>query len=626
MAFNPMQQQQSPDMLMAMMTDPRATPQQRMAAMSALNTMRGGANAPAAAADDRRRHGCERHGPRVYGRCAPGNDGPGARRAARNRTAPGRAGSAAEPGDSSPDVGRCRCQPCSGDGAGWGGEGVCGSGAVIGQDGLPPDPTELLRIATTAIDPITRFRAKAALSAMRGQAQPTAGASSERLKALVPPEMTQEEAIEKFYTEGGGRNNPQLIKDMFSNTPVISPEKAIEKLGSAIGQSAGYLYEKAEPYARRAIDYSVGSELTQDPDFVAEETRKKRMGDSVPGEERYQLESLRDFKPTIQEFPINADAAEAAVPDAVIDRRANDAKAAAADAAQALTDTPPPAAVEARQPDPAAEALNARKQEESNAHKERMDKLLGDDQPLSAQDKWMALARAGFATAAGSSPHALQNIGAGLGKGVESLDELRKERAINRMKQATLEQSRRSEELASEDRKTTAGIQQQLADVQKGRLAIERDPKSPENKERKDRGEYYRLLGLAAGKETPTQFLQKLNKLAEIRAMPKGPEQEAALEDFKTATSPDKNVSDYTVMNSVLLAGDRAVKNFNDSLSVTETVANDPKILADIEKRREKARAEGQANAARLLNVSIPGAAPPSPAGGGIMDFSSLVK
>jgi len=46
MAFNPMQQQQSPDMLMAMMTDPRATPQQRMAAMSALNTMRGGAIAP----------------------------------------------------------------------------------------------------------------------------------------------------------------------------------------------------------------------------------------------------------------------------------------------------------------------------------------------------------------------------------------------------------------------------------------------------------------------------------------------------------------------------------------------------------------------------------------------------
>jgi hypothetical protein len=97
MAFNPMQQQQSPDMLMAMMTDPRATPQQRMAAMSALNTMRGGANAPTAAADDRRRHGCERHGPRVYGRCAPGNDGPRAGRAARNRAASGRAGSAAEP-------------------------------------------------------------------------------------------------------------------------------------------------------------------------------------------------------------------------------------------------------------------------------------------------------------------------------------------------------------------------------------------------------------------------------------------------------------------------------------------------------------------------------------------------
>jgi hypothetical protein len=47
MAMNPMQQQMSPDMLMAMMTDPRASPQQRMAAMSALNTMKGGANAPA---------------------------------------------------------------------------------------------------------------------------------------------------------------------------------------------------------------------------------------------------------------------------------------------------------------------------------------------------------------------------------------------------------------------------------------------------------------------------------------------------------------------------------------------------------------------------------------------------
>ena len=613
MAFNPMQQQQSPDMLMAMMTDPRATPQQRMAAMSALNTMRGGANAP--------------QPPQMTGDGTGVSDMDPAFMAAVRQEMMGQGP------EEQPEIAQRQAAPeapqnpstealMSGAADASRVAAMAQGGAVKGYaDGGESYLEKTIRNAKSA----NRGDYSFLDDRFKNRGYPRTDILSEGLRGLVPPEMTKEEAIEKFYTEGGGRNNPQLIKDMFSNTPVISPEKAIEKLGSAIGQSAGYLYEKAEPYARRAIDYSVGSELTQDPDFVAEETRKKRMGDSVPGEERYQLESLRDFKPTIQEFPINADAAEAAVPDAVIDRRANDAKAAAADAAQALT-SPPPAAVEPGKPDPAAEALNARKQEESNAHKERMDKLLGDDQPLSAQDKWMALARAGFATAAGSSPHALQNIGAGLGKGVESLDELRKERAINRMKQATLEQSRRSEELTSEDRKTTAGIQQQLADVQKGRLAIERDPNSPENKERKDRGEYYRDLGKAAGKETPTQFLQKLNKLAEIRAMPKGPEQEAALEDFKTATSPDKNVSDYTVMNSVLLAGDRAVKNFNDSLSVTETVANDPKILADIEKRREKARAEGQANAAQLLNVSIPGAAPPPPAGGGIMDFSSLVK
>lgn len=43
----PQQQQMSPDMLMAMMTDPRATPQQKMAAMSALNAMKGGPSSPA---------------------------------------------------------------------------------------------------------------------------------------------------------------------------------------------------------------------------------------------------------------------------------------------------------------------------------------------------------------------------------------------------------------------------------------------------------------------------------------------------------------------------------------------------------------------------------------------------
>ena len=187
-------------------------------------------------------------------------------------------------------------------------------------------------------------------------------------------------------------------------------------------------------------------------------------------QEPLKLQSIEDLKqnPPLQEFPINADAAEAAVPAAVTDRRANDAKAAAADAVQAPT-TPPPAAVQPDKPDPAAEALEARKQSESDAYKERMDKLLSDDQPLSAQDKWMALARAGFASAAGSSPYALQNIGAGLSKGVESLDELRKERAINRMKQATLLQSRRSEDLNNEARNRQLDISSRVVDIQGAR-------------------------------------------------------------------------------------------------------------------------------------------------------------
>ena len=604
MAFNPMQQQQSPDMLMAMMTDPRSTPQQRMAAMNALNALRGGANAPqqppqmtgdstgvsqmnpafmAAVRQEMLGQGPEEQPEIPQRQAAP--------------EAPENPATAALMSGAA-DASRVAAMAHGGAVRHYR-DGTDGNDPSSYQTDLPPDPVELLRIATTAIDPITQFRAKAALSKMRGQVAPPAGALSEKLKALVPPEMTQEEAIEKFYTEGGGRNNPQLIKDVFSNISDISPERLVGKLGSAISRSAGYLYEKAEPYARRAIDYSVGSELTQDPDFVAEETRKKRMGDSVPGEERYQLESLRDFKPTIQEFPINADAAEAAVPAAVAAPRAN----AAAAAAKALT-TPPPAAVKPGKPDPAAEAMNERKQAESDAYKERMNKLLSDDQPLSSQDKWMALARAGFAAAAGSSPNALQNIGAGLGKGLESLDELRKERAINRMKQATLLQSQRSEELTSEDRKTTAGIQQQLANLKKREVDMEGDPNSPKNK-------YYGRVG----RPEETLFEQKRAAQQEVDAMQPGPKQDAAQKSLDRITGAvPEGMSVDAINKRIQEEAMAAYKDFERDWA--GDIKNGSKT-AEQKKVERDTYVRDRINQARNIFSPQGSAAPPPAAGGG---------
>jgi hypothetical protein len=592
MAINPMQQQQSPDMLMAMMTDPRATPQQRMAAMSALNALKGGANAP-------------QQPPQMTG------DSTGVSQMDPGFMAAVRQEMLGQGPEEQPEIPQRQAAPeapqDSSTAALMSGAADASRVAAMAQGGAVKGYADGESVLQKTVRN-ARSANRGDYSFLGGRGYPRTDILSERLRGLVSPEMTQEEAIEKFYTEGGGRNNPQLIKDVFSNLPDVSPERLAGKLGSAIGKGVDYLYEKAEPYARKAIDYSTGSELTQDPDFVAEEIRKKRMGDSAPGEERYQLESLKDFKPTLQEFPINENAAEFAAPDGAI--AAPRAKAAKR-AAQALT-TPPPAAVEPGKPDAAAEAMNARKQSESDAYKERMDKLLSDDQPLSAQDKWMALARAGFASAAGSSPYALQNIGAGLSKGVESLDELRKERAVNRMKQATLLQSQRSEELTSEDRKTTAGIQQQLANIQRGKLDLEKDPNSLENKVRAAQVGYY---GRAGTKE-PSIFAERRAAQQEVDAMPEGAAKKAAQESLDRVNSPEKNTNDFTIKNAILNAGIKAGEAFDKGLSDLDKIQTDPVKKAATAKLRQDAVNEAKRSAAEYFNVDASKTAAPPPAGG----------
>lgn len=61
-----------------------------------------------------------------------------------------------------------------------------------------------------------------------------------------------------------------------------------------------------------------------------------------------------------------------------------------------------------------------------------------DDESLSPEDKGLALAQMGFGIAAGQSPHAISNIGAGAAYGIESLQRMRQQRALRRMEEARL--------------------------------------------------------------------------------------------------------------------------------------------------------------------------------------------
>jgi hypothetical protein len=98
-------------------------------------------------------------------------------------------------------------------------KGYAGRGPVIGQDGLPPDPNELLRIATTAIDPITRFRAKAALSAMRGQGAPQEAAPPPEAVPMQPPQARMQQFAMQAPTM------PDVNIEQPEPAPAAGPEK-----------------------------------------------------------------------------------------------------------------------------------------------------------------------------------------------------------------------------------------------------------------------------------------------------------------------------------------------------------------------------------------------------------------
>jgi len=582
MAFNPMQQQQSPDMLMAMMTDPRATPQQRMAAMSALNAMKGGANAP-------------QQPPQMTGDGTGVSDMDPAFMAAVRQEMMGQGP------EEQPEIAQRQAAPeaqqnpataalMSGAADASRVAAMAHGGAVKGY----ADGEKVAEGGESYLEKIIRNARSANrgdYSFLGGRGYPRTDILSERLRGFAPPEMTPEEQKEQIqFLQRQGLSLPlntslkERIRQKAEGEAYRKSVEPMRALEEEIASKAGPGYTNPGGYG----------EL--DPEFNAAESTLTKS----PLEP---LTSLQGFDPArtspVEYTPPDFQYGEAAV-------AAPRAKAAAV-AAEALTKPPPAIKPE---PDPAAEAMNARKQAESDAHKERMDKLLGDDQPLSAQDKWMALARAGFAAAAGSSPHALQNIGAGLSKGVESLDELRKERAINRMKQATLEQSRRSEELASEDRKTTAGIQQQLADIQRGKLDLEKDPNSLDNKVKAAQVGYYGRAGIP----DKTLFEQRRAAQQEVDAMSPGPEQDAAQKSLDRITGAvPKGMSEDDINKKIQDEAMAAYKDFERDW------AGDIKNVSKTPEQKKTARdiyVKDRINQARNIYSPQSLVAPP-PAGSG---------
>jgi hypothetical protein len=286
------------------------------------------------------------------------------------------------------------------------------------------------------------------------------------------------------------------------------------------------------------------------------------------------------------------------------------AKAAAA-AAEVLTD-PQSAAVEPGKPDPVAEAINARKQAESDAYKERMDRLLGDKQPLSSQDKYMALLQASLGTmAAASQPGGtfLGSIGQGGLLGVKQLQEAKASRAERNMKQATLLQSQRSEDLSNEARDRQLKVSERGVEIQGAREL--REAEDAKINDPIDRA-YKKALTTAALKaDKPDAFMARADAFR--KAMPNASEEDIL---DRAAGYDSKSPNQYTITKDALnyARQDPIVKALAESPASFNPT---PEFTKEIEDALEAAKQ-------RYFSQTGGGSKSPPPSVGGRVKFNDL--
>lgn len=607
MPINPMQQQQSPDMLMAMMTDPRASPQQRMAAMSALNALKGGANAPAPPQMTGDSTGVSTINPAFMAAVRQEVMGQGpeeqpeiAQRQAAPEAQQDPTTQALMSGAA--DASRVAAMAHGGAVRGYapGGEVTGGYGKkyTYGPLSVGPFypqnlPFGLGKLFDDNQDPNEEVDLLAAEDAARARGRESI-ANRDKANIEAIKEQLLDPNISDFL-KSNLRSRLSVLEqnskaDLRRNTEIAPSFKNTDLYQYFVPQS-----EKIEIKNKQA-------------DAVAEQQRLR--GES---QEPLVLQSIEDLKkaPPLQDYGVGTPYEKPITLNTPDFFNAPARRAEAAVAAQAAP-PPPPAAAQAPAPavDPAAEAMNAQRQSESDAYKKRMEELLSGDQPLSSQDKYMALLQAGLGTmASASKPGAtfLGSIGEGGMSGVQSLDELRKERAVNRMKQATMLQAQRSEDLTAEDRARTA-------DREEKKLAWDMNPINPAYKENLARAKYYADVGAAAGKTTTSALSEKLAVQNQIDAMPDGPDKVAAQERFdKLIGATPKGMSQDDINKRIQEESMAAEKDFDRDWSAD---------MRNMSKTAEQKAAERAAYVARriarardIFGSTNSGAAPP-PAGG----------
>ena len=245
-----------------------------------------------------------------------------------------------------------------------------------------------------------------------------------------------------------------------------------------------------------------------------------------------------------------------------------------------------------------------------------MDKLLSDDQPLSSQDKYMALLQASLGTmAAASQPGAkfLGSIGQGGMLGVKQLQEAKAARAERNMKQATLLQSQRSEDLNNDARNRQLDIsqgglkvEQANADLKKREYESAQIPGSLEYQKAQAVINYYKSEAVKNSKpDRATEAEYKYNLLVDKGGL-------APQEAARVASGVEKN--DDLNKAIALKQADEAVKAVDADL---KNMSLKPEAL---KKLKDQAYNDAYNRAYSILNTNLStqerGAAPPLAGGG----------
>ena len=464
----------SPEMLTAMLSDPRAQPAQRMAAMNMLNQMKGGGGSPMAAP-----------------MAAPQGDGTGA-------------------GDMDPSFIRAVQREMQGEQAPQGLPPVQGQ-----QMAQAPQDQGVQGDIAAGVDFANRHFAQG--GAVRGyQVGGKVGdaARNERLRRLAKiTGITDEAVLEAKMAELEANEKPAFPSD--ENPGFLS--RALASLGPLSrvgGLEASYKPQSVE----NQITQLEAEPIREQQAIAAKEARLRPYRMAIAGQRPVNV-----INP--DELDFQGQPVKQAEPDVVVKKAAADQRPIQRKTVEQLAVEKPSA------PAPDAAGDTSQKPVDDGGYAERMKKLLDDDEgDMTPRERSMALIQAGAAMmAAASKPGAtfLGSAGEGLTKGLEGFNETRSNRAVKRMKQAAMLQAERQAGIENTRGNKLLAVQEETAKLARDQYNTNKDPNSPENK--------YRSAATKALTK-PSNFAERNAESKRISALPPGPEKDAATNAFNMAT------------------------------------------------------------------------------------------